>query len=68
MFSSGGGRNVVIVAAKRTPIGGFMGQLKDIPATQLGSAAARGAIEQCHIDPRDIEESFFGSVITAGMG
>lgn len=38
------GRSVVIVAAKRTPIGGFMGQFKTMTAPQLGSAATRGAI------------------------
>lgn len=62
------GRNVVIVGAKRTPIGGFMGQFKDFPATNLGTAAARGAIEHAGIEPTDIEENFFGQVIAAGCG
>ena len=45
MFASGfGGRSVVIVGAKRTPIGSFMGKLKNIKATELGSYAIRGAI------------------------
>ncbi|WP_289444922.1 hypothetical protein, partial [Klebsiella pneumoniae] len=34
-------REVVIVAAKRTPIGSFGGSLKDIPATRLGSIAIK---------------------------
>lgn len=38
-------RSVVIVGAKRTPVGGFMGALKTISAPQLGSIAVRGAIE-----------------------
>ena len=46
MFSRGqSGKSVVIVSAKRTPIGSFMGQSKNMPAPMLGSAAARGAIE-----------------------
>ena len=40
MFST----NVVIVGAKRTPIGSFMGKLKDMSTTSLGAAASRGAI------------------------
>lgn len=61
-------RSVVIVGAKRTPIGGFLGKLSDIPAPQLGAAAARGAMEHAGIQPTDIEESFFGQVIPAGCG
>ena len=38
------GKNVVIVGAKRTPIGSFMGMLKDMSTTSLGAAASRGAI------------------------
>lgn len=54
------GKSVVIVGAKRTPIGGFMGQFKNMPAPMLGSAAARGAMESCGVQPTDIQESFFG--------
>ena len=43
------GKSVVIVGAKRTAIGCFMGQLSNIPAPMLGSTAARGAIEQAGI-------------------
>ena len=69
MFSSAmSGKSVVIVAAKRTPIGGFMGQFKSMPASQLGSAAAVGAIQTAGIQPTDIEEAFMGCVITAGQG
>lgn len=62
------GKSVVIVGAKRTPIGMFMGQFKNMPASVLGSTAARGAIESCGIQPTDIQESFFGQVISAGAG
>ena len=64
LFSAGfGGRSVVIVGAKRTPIGSFMGKLKGIKATELGSYAIRGAIEHAGLDPNDIEEGFMGSVL-----
>ena len=56
------------MSAKRTPIGSFMGQFKNMPGTMLGSAAARGAIEASGIQTADIEESYFGNVISAGMG
>jgi acetyl-CoA C-acetyltransferase len=36
--------NTVIVAAKRTPIGSFMGMFKDLSAPQLGTIAAKAAI------------------------
>lgn len=45
-----------------------MGQFKNIPATQMGAAVARGAIESSGLQPSDIEENFFGCVLTAGMG
>ena len=60
--------NVVIVGAKRTPIGSFMGQFKDMPAPHLGTVAAKGAVAQAKIDPKDIQEVFYGAVMTAGMG
>tara|TARA_B110000285_G_C15033339_1_gene567911 strand:- start:993 stop:1214 length:222 start_codon:yes stop_codon:yes gene_type:complete len=64
LFSAGfSGRSVVIVGAKRTPIGSFMGKLKNINATELGSYAVRGAIEHSGLQPEDIEEGFMGSVL-----
>ena len=49
-----GGKSVVIVGAKRTPIGCFMGQLVNINAPVLGSSVARAAIEHAGIQPTDI--------------
>ena len=66
--SRASGTNTVIVAAKRTPIGCFMGQMKDIDATVLGSSAARAAIDESGIQPQDVEELYFGGVIAAGQG
>lgn len=61
-------RDVVIVAAKRTPIGSFMGALSSVPATQLGAHAIRAALEQAKISPKDVEEVIMGTVIQAGQG
>jgi acetyl-CoA C-acetyltransferase len=59
----GSRRGVVIVAAKRTPIGTFMGGLQNFPATQLGSFAIKGALSAGHVDPNDVEEVILGQVI-----
>ncbi len=60
--------NVVIVAAKRTPIGAFQGVLTPVSATQLGAAAASGAIAAAGINAADIHEVIMGCVLPAGLG
>ena len=60
--------NVVIVSGKRTPVGTFMGAFKDMPAPHLGTVAAKGAIADAKIDPKEIQELYFGAVLQAGMG
>jgi acetyl-CoA C-acetyltransferase len=62
------GQNVVIVAARRTPIGAFQGVLAPLAAPALGAAAARGALEAAGIAPADIEEVILGCVLAAGLG
>ncbi len=59
---------VVIVSAKRTPIGAFQGVLAPLTAPQLGSAAARAAIEAAGIQPGDVQEVIMGCVLSAGLG
>jgi acetyl-CoA C-acetyltransferase len=59
---------VVIVSAVRTPIGSFGGSLSSLTATELGSAAIKGAIEKAGIDPKLIDEVFMGNVISANLG
>ncbi|KAI8810594.1 Thiolase, N-terminal domain-containing protein [Cladochytrium replicatum] len=59
---------VYIVAAKRTPIGGFGGSLVSFSAPQLGSIAIKGALEEAKVSPSDVEEVFFGNVLTANLG
>ncbi|MFC0269511.1 acetyl-CoA C-acetyltransferase [Kushneria aurantia] len=59
-------RDVVIVAATRTPIGTFQGSLAGIPATGLGAAVIRRVIE--NIDPASVDEVIMGHVLRAGLG
>jgi len=60
--------DVVIVSAKRTPIGAFQGVLAPVTATQLGSTAIKAAIEASGVKPGDIQEVIMGCVLPAGLG
>ena len=59
---------VVIVAAKRTPIGAFQGALSGATAPQLGAAAIKGAVDASGIDAADIDRVMMGCVLPAGLG
>lgn len=59
---------VYIVSAARTPVGSFLGSLSSVSATQLGSIAIKGAVERAGIKPENVDEVFFGNVISAGLG
>jgi acetyl-CoA C-acetyltransferase len=61
-------QTVVIVGAKRTPIGSFQGQFNDVTAIDLGAAAIAGAIEHAQIDAADVSEVIMGCVLPAGLG
>jgi len=61
-------REVVIVSAARTPVGGFGGSLKGVGAVKLGVIAATEAIARAGIKNEDIEEIIFGCVLQAGQG
>ncbi|GEA07843.1 acetyl-CoA acetyltransferase [Alteromonas sp. KUL42] len=58
--------SVVIVAAKRTPMGGFNGSLSDMSATDLGQVAIKAACED--FDVSNIDEVIMGCVLPAGLG
>lgn len=58
--------NVVIVGAARTPIGDFLGSLKDLSAVDLGVAAARAALERAGISPEQVEDVVAGMVYKEG--
>ncbi len=56
-------RQVVFLAAVRTPFGTFGGSLKDHSATELGILAGRAAVERAAVDPAEYGQVFFGNVI-----
>lgn len=59
---------VVIVAARRTPIGAFQGALSGATATELGGTAIAAAIEAARIDAADVDQVLMGCVLPAGLG
>ncbi|ORY57173.1 acetyl-CoA acetyltransferase [Pseudomassariella vexata] len=60
---------VYIVSAARTPVGSFLGQLSSLSATELGSIAIKAAVERVpQIKLEDVEEVFFGNVLSANLG
>lgn len=61
-------KNVYIVSAVRTPIGKFGGCLSSLSATELGTRAARGALEKAGLQPKDMDEVIFGNARQAGVG
>lgn len=61
-------KKVVIVSAVRTPIGGFMGALSSVPATQLGATAIKGALSKINLNPSEVNEVIMGNVVQAGNG
>ena len=61
-------KNVVIVSAKRTPIGSFMGSLSTVPAIDLGAAAIKAALEAVSLDSGLVDEVLMGQVLQAGCG
>ena len=59
---------IVVVGAARTPIGGFLGALKDVAAPALGAAAIRAALARAGLDGEAIDETLMGCVLAAGLG
>jgi len=59
---------IVIVGAARTPMGGFLGDFKDVTAPSLGSAAIGATLERAGLRPEDVDEVIFGCVLAAGQG
>lgn len=61
-------KKVVIVSAARTPIGSFMGGLSTVPASHLGAAAIKGALDKIGLDGKHVDEVLMGNVVQAGVG
>ena len=60
--------DIVIISATRTALGKFGGQFSSISAIELGTAAAKSAIEKGKVDPTLIDTVIFGQVLQAGLG
>ena len=60
--------DVVIVGAKRTAIGSFLGQFTGVPTPALGTAAIRGALAHAGLGADQVDEVIMGCVLPAGLG
>src|SRR4029078_3024942 len=60
--------NIVIVGAKRTPIGSMQGKFNSMSASQLGAVAIKAAVEQSGVKVTEIDDVIFGNVAGAGQG
>jgi acetyl-CoA C-acetyltransferase len=61
-------KDIVICAAKRTPIGSYQGALKEISASQLGAGICQSILEECQLEPEAVQELIAGCVLPAGQG
>lgn len=61
-------KQVVIVAAKRTAIGSFLGGLASVSAPQLGKVVIAAVLDAAGIKPEQVDQVIMGNVLTAGMG
>jgi len=59
---------IVVVGAARTPIGGFLGVLKEASAPALGATTIRAALKRAGLDGGRIDEALMGCVLAAGLG
>lgn len=60
--------DIVIVAAKRTPMGAFQGALANLSAPELGACAITAAMAQAGLKGEQIDEAYLGNVLSAGVG
>ncbi len=60
--------DVVIVAAKRTPVGSFLGAFANTPAHELGRIAIEAALADAGVAPEEVSEVILGQVLAAGKG
>jgi acetyl-CoA C-acetyltransferase len=61
-------KNVVISAAKRTPIGSFQGSISSVSGPDLGAKVIGGILEEMVLDPSSVNEVIMGNVLAAGLG
>jgi acetyl-CoA C-acetyltransferase len=60
--------SIVIVGAKRTPIGAMQGKFNSVTASQLGAVAIKAALEQAGVGPKEVDDLIMGCVLSAGQG
>ena len=60
--------DIVITAARRTPVGSFLGSFASVPAHELGRAAIVAALESAGIDASEVSDVILGQVLTAAQG
>lgn len=60
--------DIYITGAVRSPVGSFNGSLATVPASDLGAAVIKEAMQRSQVDPGDVSEVIFGQVLTAGCG
>jgi acetyl-CoA C-acetyltransferase len=60
--------DVVIAAARRTPVGAFLGAFAGVPAHELGRTAIEAALAQAGVAPAEVGEVILGQVLTAAQG
>lgn len=61
-------QEVFIISAKRTPIGGFLGNLSGVSATELGAIAIKNVYKSAGINPTEIDSVYMGNVLSANLG
>ncbi len=61
-------QDIVIVSAKRTPMGGFQGSLSSVPSPKLGAAAIKAVMQETGINGEKVDEVIMGCVLPAGLG
>lgn len=61
-------KDVYVIGGVRTPIGSFLGSLKDIPVWKLGGIAISGALKKAGISGEEVDTVYMGNVLQAGAG
>ncbi|RYV03987.1 acetyl-CoA C-acyltransferase [Shewanella sp. OPT22] len=61
-------QDIVIVSAKRTPMGGFQGSLSSVPSPKLGAVAIKALVDDTGISGDKVDEVLMGCVLPAGLG
>jgi acetyl-CoA C-acetyltransferase len=61
-------RKTVVVAAKRSAVGSFGGQFKNVSAVELGVQVLKNVLKELNLDPNTVDEVILGNVVGAGLG